>query len=55
MPKTGDILQAVASGGFDWVVLVARPRSFLGELFHRGVMAHVLLHSPIPVLVLPAA
>lgn len=51
----GGILQAVAGGGFDWVVLVARPRSFLGELFHRSVPAHMLLHSPIPVLVLPAA
>ncbi|TDN38790.1 universal stress protein [Hymenobacter sp. UV11] len=50
----GGILQAVAGGEFDWVVLVARPRSFLGELFHRSVTAHVLLHSPIPVLVLPA-
>ncbi|MDJ0367681.1 universal stress protein [Hymenobacter sp. H14-R3] len=51
----GGILQAVAGGGFDWVVLVARPRSFLGGLFHRSVTAHVLLHSPVPVLVLPAA
>ena len=51
----GGILQAVAGGGFDWVVLVAPPRSFLGDLFHRSVTAHVLLHSPIPVLVLPAA
>ncbi|MFD1470218.1 universal stress protein [Hymenobacter caeli] len=50
----GGILQAVAGGGFDWVVLVARPHSFLGELFHRSVTAHVLLHSPVPVLVLPA-
>ncbi len=51
----GGILQAAAGGGFDWVVLVARPRSFLGGLFHRSVTAHVLLHSPVPVLVLPAA
>lgn len=51
---TGGILQAVASGGFDWVVLIAPPRSFLGDLFHRNVTAHVLLHSPIPELVLPA-
>ncbi|QKG55242.1 universal stress protein [Hymenobacter sp. BRD128] len=43
-----------ATGEFDAVVLVARPRSFLGALFHRSVTAHVLLHSPIPVLVLPA-
>lgn len=49
----GGILQAAASGEFDLVVVVARPRSFLGELFHRSVTAHVLLHSPLPVLVLP--
>ena len=52
--QAGGILQAVAGGAFDWVVLVARSRSFLGELFHRSVTAHVLLHSPVPVLVLPA-
>jgi nucleotide-binding universal stress UspA family protein len=50
----GGILQAAATGEFDAVVLVARPRSFLGGLFHRSVTAHVLLHSPLPVLVLPA-
>ncbi|AMJ66017.1 universal stress protein [Hymenobacter sp. PAMC 26628] len=50
----GGILEVAATGEFDAVVLVARPRSFLGELFHRSVTAHVLLHSPIPVLVLPA-
>ena len=50
----GGILQAVAGDGFDWVVVIARPRSFLGQLFHRSVTAHVLLHSPVPVLVLPA-
>ncbi|GAB3639332.1 hypothetical protein GCM10027422_49230 [Hymenobacter arcticus] len=50
----GGILKAIAGGGFDWAVLVARPRSFLGKLFHRSVTSHVLLHSTIPVLVLPA-
>ena len=50
----GGILKVAATGEFDVVVLVARPRSFWGELFHRSVTAHVLLHSPIPVLVLPA-
>ena len=34
--------------------LIARPRSFLSRLFHRSVTAQVLLHSAIPVLVLPA-
>ncbi len=50
----GGILAVAATGEFDLVVVVARPRSFLGELFHRSVTAHVLLHSPVPVLVLPA-
>lgn len=50
----GGILEAAATGKFDAVVLVARPRSFLGALFHRSVTAHVLLHSSLPVLVLPA-
>lgn len=48
------ILQAIAHGKFDMVGLIARPRSFLGALFHRSVTAQVLLHSPVPVLVLPA-
>ena len=51
----GGILEVVTTNEFDAVVLVARPRSFLGGLFHRSVTAHVLLHSSIPVLVLPAA
>jgi nucleotide-binding universal stress UspA family protein len=49
------ILRVAASQEFDLVALVARPRSFLGRLFHRSVTAQVLLHSPIPVLVLPAS
>jgi nucleotide-binding universal stress UspA family protein len=48
------ILQAVADDHFDMVVLIARPRSFLGELFHCSVTARVMLHSSVPVLVLPA-
>jgi nucleotide-binding universal stress UspA family protein len=52
-PATG-ILEAICEGQFDMVALIARPRSFLGALFHRSVTAHVLLHSPVPVLVLPA-
>ncbi len=48
------ILQVVADGQFEMVVLIARPRSFLSELFHCSVTARVLLHSPVPVLVLPA-
>jgi nucleotide-binding universal stress UspA family protein len=48
------ILQAAQPADFDIVVLIARPRSFLGELFHRSVTAQVLLHSALPILVLPA-
>lgn len=54
-PHPGEgILQALVAGGVDVVALIARPRSFLGRLFHRSVTAQVLLHSPIPVLLLPA-
>jgi nucleotide-binding universal stress UspA family protein len=54
-PSPADgILQAAADGQFDMIVLIARPRSFLCDLFHGSVTARVLLHSPVPVLVLPA-
>ena len=49
------ILRAARPDDFDLVVLIARPRSFLGELFHHSVTAQVLLHSAVPVLVLPAS
>ncbi|MFD2784686.1 universal stress protein [Hymenobacter rubripertinctus] len=49
------ILEAARSADFDLVVVVARPRSFFGNLFHRSVTAEVLRRSTIPVLVLPAA
>ena len=47
------ILQMARPADFDLVVLIARPRSFLGQLFHHSVTAQVLLHCPVPVLVLP--
>lgn len=47
------ILQAAQAGTVDLVIVLARPRSFWGQLFHRSVTAEVLLHSPVPVLVLP--
>jgi len=53
-PAAG-ILAAANSPDFDLVVLIARPRSFLGQLFHRSVTAQVLLHCALPVLVLPAS
>ncbi len=48
------ILRAARSGEFDLVAIIARPRSFFSRLFHHSVTAHVLLHCPLPVLVLPA-
>ncbi|OWP61884.1 hypothetical protein CDA63_16985 [Hymenobacter amundsenii] len=48
------ILQLAQPADYDLVVLIARPRSFLGSLFHRSVTARVLLRSPVPVLILPA-
>ena len=52
-PATG-ILAAVQEANCDAVVLLARRRSVLGQLFHHSVTAQVLLHSRVPVLVLPA-
>ena len=49
------VLRVAGTQEFDLVTLVARPRSFLGRLFHHSVTAQVMLNSPIPVLVLPAS
>lgn len=48
------IMQALADTQADLVVLVARPRSFLGRRFHHSVTAEVLRRSPVPVLLIPA-
>ena len=50
---TDGILQAAAELKVQLIVLLARPHTFLGGLFHRSVTAQVLRHSPVPVLVLP--
>lgn len=47
------ILHAAAELGSQLIVVLARPHTFLGGLFHRSVTAQVLRHSPVPVLVLP--
>ena len=52
-PAAG-ILQAIADTRADMLVLIARPRSFWSEVFHRSVTAAVLRHCPVPVLLLPA-
>ena len=49
------IAQALADTQANLLVLIARPRSFLNELFHRSVTAAVLRHCAVPVLLLPAA
>ncbi|AHJ97527.1 universal stress protein [Hymenobacter swuensis] len=48
------ILQAVNDVQADLLVLITRPRSFLGRLFHHSVTAQVLRRSRVPVLLLPA-
>lgn len=47
------VLAAVQDTEADLVIVLARERSYLGELFHQSVTAHLLAHCPVPVLVLP--
>jgi len=51
---TDGILAAATAVEFDLVIVIARQRSLLGNLFHRSVTAQVMLHSTLPVLVLSA-
>ena len=51
-PAAG-VLQAITDTQAELLVLIARPRSFLGRIFHESVTAAVLRHSPVPVLLLP--
>jgi nucleotide-binding universal stress UspA family protein len=48
------IITAAATLHTDLLVLIARPRSFFGRLFHYSVTAQVVRHSAVPVLLLPA-
>ncbi|NVO32454.1 universal stress protein [Hymenobacter lapidiphilus] len=48
------ILRARAELQADLLILIARPRSFLGRLFHHSVTAQVLRGCAVPVLLLPA-
>jgi nucleotide-binding universal stress UspA family protein len=52
-PEAG-ILQEANPKEFDMIVIIARRHTFLGQLFHRSVTAQVLMHSELPVIVLPA-
>ncbi|AMJ65993.1 universal stress protein [Hymenobacter sp. PAMC 26628] len=47
------LLAAVADTQADLVIVIARPRSYLGDLFHHSVTARLLDHCPVPILVLP--
>ncbi len=49
------VLDAVRDTQADLVVVFARQRSYLGELFHRSVTARLLADCPVPILVLPTA
>ena len=49
------VLAAVQDLRADLVVVLARQRSYVGELFHRSVTAQLLVRCPVPVLVLPVA
>ncbi|OGX85400.1 hypothetical protein BEN47_14895 [Hymenobacter lapidarius] len=49
------LLAAVRETRADLVVVLARQRSYLSELFHRSVTVRLLENCPVPVLVLPTA
>ncbi|MFD2785248.1 universal stress protein [Hymenobacter rubripertinctus] len=49
------ILQAAAETHADLLVLIARRRSFWGQLFNRSVTSQVILHGRLPMLLLPTA
>ncbi|WP_400191604.1 universal stress protein [Hymenobacter sp. B81] len=46
------LLAAVAETQADLLVVVARARSYWGEVFHRSVTAELVARCPVPVLVL---
>ena len=49
------ILHAAAELQAQLIVMLARPHTFVGGLFHQSVTAQVLRRSHLPVLVLPTA
>ncbi|WP_162910568.1 universal stress protein [Hymenobacter oligotrophus] len=53
-PEDG-ILRVLNEQRGSLLVMVARRRSLLGQLFHRSVTARVLRNTTVPVLLLPAA
>jgi nucleotide-binding universal stress UspA family protein len=51
-PAAG-LLEALVDTQADLLLVVARSRSYLGELFHRSVTAQVLANCTVPILILP--
>lgn len=47
------VLDAVRNTQADLVVVFARQRSYLSEIFHHSVTARLLADCPVPILVLP--
>ena len=47
------VLRAATATHADLLMLIARPRSFLGALFHHSITADVTRHSTVPMLLLP--
>ena len=48
------IQSAARPADYDALVMLARRRSRVSSLFHRSLTVRVMLHCPLPVLVLPA-
>ena len=48
------VLEEAARLNTDLMIIIVRPHSWVGGLFHASVTARLLRESPIPVLLLPA-
>jgi nucleotide-binding universal stress UspA family protein len=48
------ILQGATDTHADLLLVIARRRSFLGQVFNRSVTAQLVLHGRLPILLLPA-
>jgi nucleotide-binding universal stress UspA family protein len=49
------VLTATQDADADLLILIARQRSFMSDLFHRSITAQLLERSLVPVLLLPTA
>ena len=52
--EAAGILQAATETRADLLVVVARRRSFWGQLFHRSISTQVVLQTSVPILLLSA-